>query len=468
MAFVVFAGQSNTGGYGMGGWTLSQPWTPDPLTLIWDAAAKAWTTLQPGVNTGYGGQPLAWGPEVQFAREFRALFPNEVLRIVKEAHGGTSLAVDHGAWSYDWSPNSGGELFDRAAATIAEASVAAGGGRPDAVFFGQGEEDAADWGDASAYGGNLAAFIAAVRAEWMGDGAGKVGFFQIAPGWPHAAEVRRAQAAVDQADPNAASFDTLGFALQGDGVHYAAAGFEAIGRSYFQLFQGWRGAASEPGPGPGPDGVSLQGGGGPDALMGGGGADTLLGAAGSDSLGGGEGQDYLRGGPDDDRMSGGGAFDDMHGNEGRDTLAGGDGGDWVVGGQHDDQLFGEEAGDVVLGNLGADLVDGGAGDDVVRGGQGDDQLFGWAGNDFLAGDRGDDTISGGSGADIFHSFGEAGLDRITDFSFAGGDRVRLVAGTTWSVSQAGSDVVVDLAGGARLVLEGVPLWSLGDGWILAG
>ena len=121
----------------------------------------------------------------------------------------------------------------------------------------------------------------------------------------------------------------------------------------------------------------------------------------------------------------------------------------------------------VLGNLGQDLVDGGAGDDVVRGGQGDDRIFGWSGDDYLAGDRGNDTLSGGSGADVFHSFGEAGLDRITDFNFAEGDRLRLVAGSTWSVAQQGGDVVVDLGGGAQVVLEGVQLWSLGDGWIAA-
>lgn len=464
MAFVVFAGQSNTGGYGMSPWTLSQSWTPDPLTLIWDHAAKTWTPMQPGVNTGYGDQRQAWGPEVQFAREFRAQYPGEVLWIVKEAHGGTSLAQDLGAWRYDWSPESGGELFDGTGALIAEAGAAAGGLRPDAVFFGQGEEDATDWNEAAAYAGNLAAFIAAVRAEWIGDAAGKVGFFQIGPNWPYAAQVRAAQAAVDQADPNAASVDTQGLAFQGDATHYAASGLETIGRSYFQFFHGWRGGASDPAPG----GVALQGGDGPNDLMGGAGADTLLGGAGLDSLGGGEGADYLRGGPDEDQMSGGGGFDDMHGNEGRDTLAGGEAGDWVVGGQHDDQLFGEGGDDVVLGNLGADLVDGGAGNDVVRGGQGDDRVFGWSGDDYLVGDRGDDTLSGGSGADVFHSFGEAGLDRITDFSFAEGDRVRLLAGSTWAVGQAGGDVVVDLAGGARLVLEGVQLASLGEGWIAAG
>jgi hypothetical protein len=36
------------------------------------------------------------------------------------------------------------------------------------------------------------------------------------------------------------------------------------------------------------------------------------------------------------------------------------------------------------------------------------------------------------------------------------------------VSQAGADVVVDIAGGARLVLQNVQLGSLGQGWLFVG
>jgi Ca2+-binding RTX toxin-like protein len=62
---------------------------------------------------------------------------------------------------------------------------------------------------------------------------------------------------------------------------------------------------------------------------------------------------------------------------------------------------------------------------VVRGGQDDDIVRGGAGDDFVSGDRGADTVAGGSGADLFHTFGDAGLDRVTDFSLAEGDRVML-------------------------------------------
>ncbi|ACG77706.1 endo-1,3-1,4-beta glycanase [Phenylobacterium zucineum HLK1] len=193
-------------------------------------------------------------------------------------------------------------------------------------------------------------------------------------------------------------------------------------------------------------------------LQGGGAADTLQGGGGSDTLRGGDGADLIYGGD---------SFDDTHGNWGEDTIYGGGGGDWVVGGQGNDRLFGEDGGDAVLGNLGNDTLDGGAGNDVVRGGQGHDLIQGGDGDDFIAGDRGDDTLSGGAGADVFHSFQGAGLDRILDFNAAEGDRVQVLAGTPWSVSQVGADTVVTLGAGDAIVLVGVSAYALPEGWIFA-
>jgi hypothetical protein len=450
MAFVVFAGQSNTGGYQPN--PAPPAWTPDPLTLIWDNGQKAWVQMQPGVNTGYGGFPNTWGPEVQFAIAFRQANPGEELRIVKQAEGGTGLRMDPAQWAYDWSPGSDSELFDRAAQAIRDASAAAGGRRPDAVFWGQGEEDANQAGWAGAYGQNLQALFAAIRAEWLGDPNGKIGFFQIGTTPPYADAVRRGQQYVDEQDPNAASFDTAGFPMQGDSLHYAPEGLRMVGAEFFRLYAGWQGSGGGAG-GPG------------QQLNGNPWADTLVGGAGDDSIAGGAGLDYLRGGDGRDLMSGGDDFDDMHGNMGDDTLAGGGGDDWVVGGKDNDRLFGDEGSDIVYGNLGDDWCDGGAGADLVRGGQGNDQLFGQAGDDWLSGDRGDDTITGGSGADVFHSFGDAGLDRITDFSRAEGDRLQLDPGTTWRLEQQGADAVVVLGGGARVVLAGVQASSLTGDWI---
>ncbi|WP_293898097.1 NF038122 family metalloprotease [Phenylobacterium sp.] len=207
---------------------------------------------------------------------------------------------------------------------------------------------------------------------------------------------------------------------------------------------------------------------GDDALVGATGGATIDGLAGNDTITGGNGPNYLRGGDGNDAIGGGGGFDDINGNMGDDTLHGGAGDDWVVGGKGNDLQFGGDGADVVLGNLGDDTLSGDAGNDIVRGGQGNDILSGGAGNDYVSGDRGDDTMTGGPGADLFHSFGDAGIDRVTDFSVAEGDRVMLDPGSTYTVAQVGADTVISIAGGAQMTLVGVSLSTLPDGWIFVG
>jgi Ca2+-binding RTX toxin-like protein len=207
---------------------------------------------------------------------------------------------------------------------------------------------------------------------------------------------------------------------------------------------------------------------GPDSVMGTADDDTLMGGAGDDIISGRGGANYLRGGEGDDIILGGDGFDDAHGNMGDDVVYGGGGDDWVVGGKGDDLLYGDDGRDIVYGNLGQDTCVGGTGDDLIRGGQGNDVVIGGAGNDWLSGDRGDDTISGGLGADVFHSFGEAGLDLVLDFHAAEGDRVQLDPGTVYTVRQAGADTVIDMEGGATMVLAGVTAAALPPGWIFLG
>jgi serralysin len=200
----------------------------------------------------------------------------------------------------------------------------------------------------------------------------------------------------------------------------------------------------------------LRGAAGPNAIFGGGGKDSISDPGGSN---------YLRGEAGDDSITGGSDFDDINGNMGNDTCSGGDGDDWVVGGKDNDSLFGDAGSDIVYGNIGADTCDGGAGNDIVRGGQDNDIVRGDAGDDFVSGDRGDDTVSGGAGADLFHTFGEAGLDVVTDFDVGEGDRVMLDPGTEYTVRQIGADTVIDMIGGGRMILKGVQMASLPDGWI---
>lgn len=208
--------------------------------------------------------------------------------------------------------------------------------------------------------------------------------------------------------------------------------------------------------------------GGGDSIAGGAGADTLQGYAGNDTISGGGGTNYLRGDEGDDSITGGAGFDDINGNMGNDTCVSGGGDDWVVGGRDNDSLTGSDGANLVYGNLGADTCDGGAGSDIVRGGQENDVVRGGAGDDYVSGDKGDDTMSGGSGADQFHSFGDAGLDRVLDFNLAEGDRVRLDPGTTYTVLQSGADTIINMGGGGQMVLVGVSMSSLTGDWIFTG
>jgi serralysin len=213
---------------------------------------------------------------------------------------------------------------------------------------------------------------------------------------------------------------------------------------------------------------NARGGLGADRIQGNAADNALHGGAGADTLQGFEGRDYLRGEVGADSLSGGEGFDDLNGNIGADTVAGGPGDDWVVGGQDDDLLSGDGGDDIVYGNLGDDTAAGGAGADLMRGGQGHDWLEGGDGDDWLSGDRGDDTLSGGAGADVFHGSGDAGLDRILDFSFAEGDRVQLDPGTAFRLLTWGADAVLDFGEGHQMVLVGVRVESLAAGWLIGG
>jgi serralysin len=205
--------------------------------------------------------------------------------------------------------------------------------------------------------------------------------------------------------------------------------------------------------------------GGGDSIVGSAGNDTVRGYTGDDVISGGDGTNYLRGDEGNDSIVGGAGFDDINGNMGNDTASGGVGQDWVVGGRDNDVLSGGDAYDLVYGNLGSDTCDGDAGDDIVRGGQDDDLVRGGAGADYVSGDRGSDTMTGGAGADIFHTFGENGSDRVTDFSAAEGDRVQVDPGTQFTLAQVGADTVISMTGGGQMVLVGVQLSTLPQGWI---
>ena len=141
---------------------------------------------------------------------------------------------------------------------------------------------------------------------------------------------------------------------------------------------------------------------------------------------------------------------------GADTFVGTAGVDSVSGGLGNDRLSGLGGGDTLIG---------GDGNDILGGGLGNDLLIGDLGDDWLTGDQGADTLTGGLGADNFRGYVGAGIDRVTDFSLAQGDRVALDIGTTYNILHIGSDTIVDMGGGNQIVLAGVNVTAASSGWI---
>lgn len=226
---VVLAGQSNAVGYGLTAADLPPgAGARDPEVLIWQG--DRFVPLRPGANTGTPRQPGTWGPEVGFARAWRAAQPGRRLYLVKHARGSTSLAMGPGP---DWSPGSG-ELFAEATQQVeaARAALAAQGLQPRlaGVLWLQGEADAADPAMAGDYRRNLERLIRAIRQRWSAKDA--VVVLAKIPDWGGLAdEVRAAQAAVDAADALTVSVDAEGLPMQPDGLHIAAEGQLRLGEA---------------------------------------------------------------------------------------------------------------------------------------------------------------------------------------------------------------------------------------------
>lgn len=194
--------------------------------------------------------------------------------------------------------------------------------------------------------------------------------------------------------------------------------------------------------------------------------DSITGTAGADTITADDGPHVLFGQGGADSIAGGTGFNIINGNQGGDTIAGHSTiGDWLSGGQGDDLVTATAGANIINGNLGNDTLMGGSGHDVLRGGQGADSIVAGSGDAWISGDRGDDTIQAGAGSDIIFSFRGAGADRVLGFDPAH-DHVLIDSGGRLTVSQVGADTVVDLGGGDQVILAGVQMTSLANGWLV--
>ena len=213
----------------------------------------------------------------------------------------------------------------------------------------------------------------------------------------------------------------------------------------------------------------LRGSAGGDRLQGEMMDDTLSGYLGDDTLDGDYGDDVLNGHLGADLLSGGWGDDTLSGGANDDTLSGGDGNDVLSGDRGADVLDGDFGLDMLVGGAGRDSLTGGWDADTLSGDGGRDTLSGGDDDDVLTGGAGNDVLTGGAGADRFefHTGGDLGADRITDFDLA---LDRLVfndeatfADLTVTQARAGARIVWD---GGSVLLEGIDAADVTDAILL--
>lgn len=156
-------------------------------------------------------------------------------------------------------------------------------------------------------------------------------------------------------------------------------------------------------------------------------------------------------------LTGNAAANVLDGNAGANLMLGMRGNDMIRAGLGNDRIEGGDGNDRLLGQAGRDLLFGGNGNDLLRGG---------GGNDRMLGDLGNDTYLGEAGADQFVFVRTVGVDLISDFTLAQGDRL-LLNDALWTgvltadqvVSSFASinlgDVVFDFGAGGSIRLDGI-------------
>lgn len=241
----IFVGQSNMVGCPQ---ALPGDWASDPDIKIWDADLEAFATYDPGVNSfppPEGFVPVEgyvyWGPELEFARQYRAENPTKTCYIVKYAVGGTALSNTFEG-ELDWAPTSTGELLDRttayvtaALAAVADLSVP----DPSVILWMQGESDGFNSTVANAYGTNLTAFLAAARSAWAPGAKFVIGRISLSDQIGEPEIVRAKQAEVVTADGNAVLIDTDALVFNPlDGIHYDTAGLITLGNDMYDAYLG--------------------------------------------------------------------------------------------------------------------------------------------------------------------------------------------------------------------------------------
>ena len=234
----VFAGQSNSRGVFLTvGDVPGYLRSADSSIKIWSTGSGAFVTLDNGVNnvvdTTYGTGN--WGAEAQFSYLWRQDNPSGTIYIIKTGLIGP-LAADGS--QNDWSPSTG-EFFATMQAQVRAAKTAllaqGIGSKVTDFYWMQGEGDTVlGLTIAQAYQANLADLASNVRSQCGGLRTKMiVGRISQAAAWTDGAAVRTCQAAYVASDSRARLVDTDSYPMQGDAIHYTAAGQVSLGADMY-------------------------------------------------------------------------------------------------------------------------------------------------------------------------------------------------------------------------------------------
>jgi hypothetical protein len=227
----LLGGQSNMVGSGKAS-NLKPPYNKPLLKIkAWHPQTNKWAPLAPETVNTKG----RFGPEIYFGHTMAKTFPEDDIRLVKYAAGGTALYND-------WSPKTKGKQYvnfmSRAKAAIADLETAGVEYEISGMLWLQGESDASE-NKAETYEKNLSEFISHMRTEFKTPSmpfiiarvrnhyGGKTGQSKI---------VRDAQVKIATLIKNVTWFDKDDCSMLNAG-HYNAAGLADIGKRFTAKYQ---------------------------------------------------------------------------------------------------------------------------------------------------------------------------------------------------------------------------------------